>query len=303
MKPNLIVLVVLHTVSRIDADVENVRSKLDRKEDIGILQWLSPIDYGIQQSDFINRRQPETGQWLLGSETYKEWLNARGKTLFCPGIPGSGKTILTSIVIDNITRIMNHQTVGIAYLYCNFKRQDEQTLDSLLRNLLKQLAQSQSPLPHDLKDLYDRAKRTGIRPSLDDISRVLQSISALYSQAFIVVDALDECQTSGGCLSTLLSRIFALQDNTGINFFATSRHITDIERRFEGCLTQEVLAINGDVRRYMEGHMVHLPSFIRNKPHLREEISNVIRRAADGMYGFCCHLNNMAFANLYIGSS
>jgi len=77
-----------------------MRSKLSDDKDIQVLDWLTPINYGPQQSDFINRQQPGTGQWLLDSEEFQTWLNTDKKTLFCPGIPGAGKTTLTSIVVD-----------------------------------------------------------------------------------------------------------------------------------------------------------------------------------------------------------
>jgi len=40
-----------------------------------ILKWLTPINYTTQQSDYIGRRQPGTGQWLLVSAEYQAWLN------------------------------------------------------------------------------------------------------------------------------------------------------------------------------------------------------------------------------------
>jgi hypothetical protein len=57
-----------------------------------ILEWITPIDYAAQQNDFIARRQPGTGQWLLDSAEFQEWLKDKERTLFCPGIPGAGKT-------------------------------------------------------------------------------------------------------------------------------------------------------------------------------------------------------------------
>jgi hypothetical protein len=30
--------------------------------------WLTPIDYSTQKSDFISRRQEGTGEWLLDSD-------------------------------------------------------------------------------------------------------------------------------------------------------------------------------------------------------------------------------------------
>jgi hypothetical protein len=47
-----------------------------------ILNWLTPIDYAPQQSDFIARRQEGTGQWLLNSDKFQEWLTHSRQTLF-----------------------------------------------------------------------------------------------------------------------------------------------------------------------------------------------------------------------------
>jgi hypothetical protein len=98
------------------------------------------LTYAPQQSDFISWRQEGTGQWLLNSDEFQAWINQRGQTLFCPGIPGAGKTILTSIVIDGLnTRFQSNTNVGIAYIYYNFRQQDEQKSEDLLAILLKQL--------------------------------------------------------------------------------------------------------------------------------------------------------------------
>ena len=56
-----------------------------------ILTWLSPVDYGPQQSDHFSRRQEGTGQWLLDSDPFQQWLEQSKTTLFCQGIPGAGK--------------------------------------------------------------------------------------------------------------------------------------------------------------------------------------------------------------------
>jgi Cdc6-like AAA superfamily ATPase len=207
-------MLVLHTMSRTEAHVETIRYKLNNYEDIKILDWLTPVDYGPQQTDYIRRRQPGTGQWLLDSPEFQTWLKTERQTLFCPGIPGAGKTILTSTVIKELTiRFSNDLRISIAYIYCNFQRQDEQKIDNLMAALLKQLAESQPSLPGSVKSLYDRhmAKRT--RPLLDETSRVLRSLVAMYSRVFLSFDALDECQASDGCRARFLSELFNLMDN------------------------------------------------------------------------------------------
>jgi hypothetical protein len=263
---------------------ELLRGRHNQENNV-ILNWLTGIDYAPQQNDYIRRRQPGTGQWLLDSAEFQTWLYTSQQTLFCPGIPGAGKTILTSIVVDDLcNRFRNDITIGIAYIYCNFRRQDEQKVEDLLASLLKELAQYQLSLSGIVKDLYDRHKDKRTRPSFDDLSRALQSVASLYSRVFIVVDALDECQISDGCRSRLLSEVFNLQTKAGANVFATSRFIPEITEKFEGSTTLKIRARDEDVRSYLDGHTIKLPSFVRGDPNLQGEIKTKIVGAVEGMY-------------------
>jgi hypothetical protein len=69
-----------------------------------IIKWLSPTDFPAQQYDIISRRQEGTVQWFLGFMEFGEWLQGPEKTLFCPGIPGAGKTIMAAIAIKHLCR-------------------------------------------------------------------------------------------------------------------------------------------------------------------------------------------------------
>jgi hypothetical protein len=265
-----------------DARKEQQLWQVDR-ENKAVLDWVATVDYSSQHSDFIGRRQPGTGQWLLDSTEYQQWTETAKQTLFCPGIPGAGKTILTSIVVDDLhARFQDDVHIGIAYLYCNFRRQD-QKVEDLLSNLIRQLSQDQSSLPECLRIFYDKYKgRT--RPSLDELSKALQTVANLFSRIFIVVDALDECQLSDGSRSKLLTEIFALQSKAGANIFATSRFILDVTERFKDNVSLEIRAHPGDVQRYIEGNIAHMPSCVARRPDLQKEITTKIIRAVDGMY-------------------
>ena len=275
----------LATKGGVDRLQERYDNRECREEFQAILDWLTPIDYAPQQNDFITRRQEGTGQWLLDSVEFQTWSETVKQTLFCPGIPGAGKTILTSIVIEELTaRFHNDKSIGIAYLYCNFRRQGEQKIDDLLASLLKQLAESQPSLPGTVKDLYDRHKTKRSRPSLYEVSKALQSVASLYSRVLIIIDALDECQASQGCRAILLSEMLSLQANCGANLFATSRFIPEITGKFQGSISLEIRASEHDVRRYVDGHITCLPSFIGRSPDFQEEVKTEIVEAVDGMY-------------------
>lgn len=257
-------------------------NQLRQHREQAILEWLTPIDYATQQRDFISRRQEGTGQWLLDSTEFQSWLTTEKQTLLCPGIPGSGKTILTSIVIEKlITQYRNDESTGIAYLYCNFRRRDEQKIYDLLANILKQLAQGLDPLPDALKSLYGKNVS---QLTLDEVSYALESVATSYTKVFIIVDALDECLPTGSHRSDFLSRIFAFQENSGSNLFMTSRHLPEITELFRRNVSLEIRASKSDVARYVDGHISNLPSFVRRSPELQEEVKTGIVDAVDGMY-------------------
>jgi hypothetical protein len=245
-----------------------------------IFEWLTPVDYRPQQSDYFNRRQQGTGQWLLDSAEYQIWLNLQKQTLFCPGIPGAGKTILTSIVVaDLATRFQQDPTIGIAYIYCNFRQSHQQKVDNMLSNLLKQLSQCQPSLPECIKNLYDQHNRS--RPSLVEILSALHSVAAMFARVFIIVDALDECQASDGCRSQFLSEMLILQQNFEVNIFVTSRFILQVTEMFIGYPSLEIRACDNDVHKYVEGRIA--ASGRKFLKPLQDEIKVEMTEAVDGM--------------------
>ncbi|KAF3312792.1 hypothetical protein TWF173_006825 [Orbilia oligospora] len=270
---------VSYIAARTNSIVRHQRSQ----EEVEILEWLTPIDYAPRHNDFIRRREPGTGQWLLESPEFQKWREHSGQTLFCPGIPGAGKTILASVIIDSLIRECHQNAaIGIAYFYCSFQRQDEQRVDDLLINLLKQLARGRQSSLDVVKKLYSKHKEQQTRPLFTEISEALRSVVTQYSRVFIVLDALDE--TNGGCHGKLLSEVFSLTRECGVSFLVTSRPIPDITKRFIGCMSIAIEAQEQDVRRYLEGRMQELPSFVQDNPDLQEEIKASIAKSVQGMF-------------------
>ncbi|KGO76098.1 hypothetical protein PITC_006410 [Penicillium italicum] len=270
------------SISKAGLSIATMSSRMMRKEDIETLDWLTKIDYGPLHSDYLKRRQPETGKWLLESTEYQDWRNTDKKTLFCPGIPGAGKTILASIVIEDLTaQCLTDHTDGLAYVYFNFQRKDEQKAEDLLASILKQLAQSQSSLPQSVKSLYKHHETRRTRPSLDELSICIQSMTATYTRVFLVIDALDECQKSDDCRYVFLSRLFDLQRKGHFKILATSRHIPEISERFIGDRV-EVRAHASDVKKYLDGRILRAGSelLVMHK----EEIIKRITESVDGMF-------------------
>ena len=181
-------------------------------------------------------------------------------------------------------RFQTDSSIGIAYLYCNFKRSYEQKLEDLLLSLLKQLAQGRSLIPDDVRLLYDRLKCQRTRPSTDEISKALYSVISSFSRVFIIIDALDECQANDRYRHRLISEIFNLQAKRGVNLFATSRFIPEVTNEFKSGAWLEIRASDDDLRIYLDGRMSRLPKCVSSSPDLQEKIKNSIVKTVKGMY-------------------
>lgn len=244
-----------------------------------ILDWLSPANESLQQREFLRKRQEGTGEWLLKSPELRKWSEKRGQTLFCPGNPGTGKTIATSIVVEHLQKTHGHAAPGIAYLYLDFqKRKDQQTMD-LFMSLLKQLIRA--PVPQVVKSLYLDHKLRKTHPSFEEIVNALHEVALEYPRVFLLVDALDECEDS----LKLISELSKLQAKTDASIFATSRFIPDITRKFEKCLSIEIKATSEDIQRYL---LETIPRKLRpsllEDGSLQADIISGATQISDGVY-------------------
>ena len=280
----LTTLAVSVNINDMHSDMKNLTQHSRSFQDREILEWLMASDYALQKNDFMTRLEVGTGKWLLDSPEFQHWQMHSHQTLFCPGMPGAGKTMITSIVIDHLQkRFQSDSTVSIAYVYCNFKRRDEQKPEDLLSNLLGQLIREQDRIPQAVTDLYYCHKKRKTRPTFDDFSTILRKTLLDRSRVFILVDALDEYQASHTGWEKFLSTILELETCTGTNIFATSRRISTIENEFSRSAKIEIRAKEEDVAQYVDTHLLELPLFVSSDYHLQDKIKKAIATAVEGM--------------------
>ena len=247
------------------------------------MAWISPTDFPAQQSDFIGRRQQGTGQWFLDASEVAQWLGQSKGTLFCPGIPGAGKTMIAAIAVDHLLKTAQSSSIGVAYLYCNYKAQEEQDTTNLLAAILKQLVQAQPSLMGLVEYLHLQHLKQGTRPSVDEIFKALQSVLAKFSVVHIVIDALDECRNSDGTRRLFLAKLRELQAKTDLRLMITSRLIPDVVDEFKTALRLEVQASDEDVRRFVASQIDRLPKCIQRDTALQELVQGKIIEAVNGM--------------------
>jgi hypothetical protein len=255
-----------------------------RKQRSEILDWLASDSYETAYADSLKKRQPGTGEWFLRNKFFVAWRNRDIQTLFCPGIPGAGKTIIASIVIEHLWSAQPGRDSYIAFLFCNYSRQEEQTAEGLLAMLLRQLAE-QHPLIFDsVKELYACHREKKTRPDFQEIYDTLCNVTRSCNHLFLVVDALDEC--SDDTRRILTPQLRNLQKTTGAHLMATSRYVDSLEQEFKGVIQVEIRAGARDINMYLDSRRVTLPGCIETNSALWQAAKDCIIRTVDGMCVF-----------------
>jgi hypothetical protein len=249
------------------------------------LDWLSSESFAADWGKPIY--QPGTGRWFIESPGFQTWIQNPGQTLFCPGIPGAGKTNMASIVIDELDRRHgNDPSVGIAYTFCSFRYCDDprQSPDNVLASMIRQLIRRLPLLPSTVQLLYEKHRSNGSRPSFNDLSNAFKDVVQMaLKQVFIVIDALDECKAV--TISRILSQISETQASGNLNLLSTSRSVPAIEARFQGRPCQEIRATKEDVMRYLKARLEDCEedcALIR-RPALQKKAVLVIADSVKGM--------------------
>ena len=186
-------------------------------------------------------------------------------------------------MVDPLKRTYTDAKVGIAFVYCSYK-DSEQTRENLMASLLRQFAQRLPSLPEEIRNKYKQCKVEKTRPLLADYLQLLHKVARMFSQAFLLVDALDECKEDDGARKRFLAALREL--STSFRIVVTSRWIPAIESEFSEALKLEIRADSKDVEEYVRSRIATAPRLMRHleaDPILESMISRKIVENCHGM--------------------
>lgn len=253
-----------------------------------LLDWLGDTDYISHQQVVLAKRQHGTGNWFLRSEEFLQWVDLDKTTMLCSGIPGAGKTILASVIVNHLqTTFRDDLKVGIVYFYFSYRTPATQTLEAVLGSLVRQLLQKQLNTPSAILEIYQQHLNNKSRPSLEELLRAARSAIEMHTKVFVVLDALDEYHTCNpSALFATIAELFTFQNAAQLNLLATTRKISDITSRFptSRCIWKEIRAHAEDVDVYIDARMPELlGGRIEKHLDLQAQVRTAISDAADGM--------------------
>lgn len=160
------------------------------------------------------------------------------------------------------------QNSGVAYLYFDYKRENEQTIANVIRVLLKQVLLQSDSIPLVLEEAYQSGK------ALDESMFTAQLIAvfAAFPSSLIIFDALDECNEK--ILRGILNLIKRLTIS-GVKVFCTGRnHLTGLEKLLDNATVIQIHAHDEDVRNYLSEQLNKQARFSRHMGEIIESLTN-----------------------------
>ncbi|KAK7420387.1 hypothetical protein QQX98_002810 [Neonectria punicea] len=179
-----------------------------------LLKWLKPSE---ETSKPAPAPTPGTGRWFLDSKQYRNWRDEGQSTLWCYGAPGSGKSVLASIVIQDLERrelgptLIDHAEEGIISTMVEF--------------------QSEAKGEPDVKVLSD----------------MIATLCKLGPPTYLILDAPDELDAPKEIM-VLLQR-FA---GAGCRILVTSRDTPDLRNALSTANHMKLRAVKEDVFLFLE---------------------------------------------------
>jgi ankyrin repeat domain-containing protein 50 len=202
------------------------RQILEDQKAQDIRSWLSPLDFAAQQEATFASHCPGTGARFLQSQEYKLWKTSDSSTVWCLGVPGAGKTYLSSIVVHELQQEIELNAEIVLVVYCRYDDPQCQSIANIAGDLLRQCIRNRQ-MPEALVNLFrDHRSSAGIRPTYDALFSILSEQLGLYRKAYIVVDALDEIAVSDD-RKLLLESLRSIR--TDLSLMIMSRELEDIK--------------------------------------------------------------------------
>ncbi|EUC45214.1 hypothetical protein COCMIDRAFT_36994 [Bipolaris oryzae ATCC 44560] len=264
-------------------------------------EWLSAPDTSINYLEALKQRQHNTGQWLLDGARYETWKLESASCIWLYGIPGCGKTILISTILEDIFLYCDkHLGYALAFFYFDFNDIQKQDAERMLRSVVVQLLEESAEIPLSLDALFSSHNNGKRPPAFNSLLEVARDLIVQFPQVYIVLDALDEC-TQWSELMKMLETI-ASWKLPNLHLIMTSREEPDIKSALTDlvdsqnsiCIQSDL--VDRDIQLYIRQRLSNDKSLVKWKkdPALQQEIEIALMEGSRGMFRWAaCQLDTL----------
>ncbi|KAF3934704.1 hypothetical protein ABW20_dc0105650 [Dactylellina cionopaga] len=275
---------LLGCIKASDVEREKPAKELIQTE---INRWLSPPDPSINYNEALRRRHKGSGGWFLRCDAFNEWKKRQNSFLWLHGIPGCGKTILSSTIIENLS---SHQP--LLYFYFDFTDANKQTFEKMIRSLIGQLYYQCAHASPQLDVLFSSCKGGHEQPTCQQLCEIFSRMVEQAKEIWLVLDALDESSEEERKESSMWMRgILASSERWNVHLIMTSRPENDIKNSVmdfsdtSGIVHIQSDSTTDDISAYVRWRIRECDGLKRWRlhPEVQNEIENVVGGKANGM--------------------
>jgi ankyrin repeat domain-containing protein 50 len=233
----------------IEPAVRDIQDHVHTQAEKNVLKWLYKVDPFANHAVAHAKWEPGTGEWFVSSHEFTSWM-LPGRSLWLHGIPGAGKTVLSSTIIESLKARLGRFPICF---YFDFRDPQKQSVVNMLYSLLAQL--SETKVPEEVQRLYKSCAHGNRDASVSQLKETFLSIAKRTASeqhtTYVVVDALDEC----GDRETLMRVIAEICQSMSINFLTTSRQEEDISSALGERVTYAISIQTGSVDADINTHI------------------------------------------------
>lgn len=264
------------------------RTAID-KEQQKILDSIGPITPHKNHEMSLKLRHPATGLWFIESGIFERWLKEKNARLWIYGIPGAGKTVMCSSVIQAALRQTELDTI-VTFFYCDYKNTETQNPSNILGALASQIARQNQQSLKQLKRFYQKHNPDDVSSVVyppEDLRDLIVSMVLDCKCVMIVVDALDECDSQTWDVVDLLASLSVPRENCDVRTLFLSREEQEIRELLVDFVKVSIAAQSSDLKLYVAAEVetrTRRRQLRIKDQSLKEHIVERLVAEADGMY-------------------
>ncbi|KAI0402033.1 hypothetical protein F4802DRAFT_600410 [Xylaria palmicola] len=192
------------------ANEEHIRSS---RTELGvIINKLDPPDFEGDQVSVMNICHSGSGQWIFENPGFSKWAQSKSipdTVLFIHGIPGAGKTLIASTIINKLRADAGACHRTCLFFYFKHSSDTKRSMANMLRAFLTQLMHQDNTL---IPEFHGKCHALSNAEARQLHNLKIWTVELLKSQNYctIVLDGLDECYKDGNRESKKILEWFLL---------------------------------------------------------------------------------------------
>jgi NACHT domain len=300
-----------------------------RPQQQDLRKWLSPPDPLVNHDTAFTVHHKSTAAWFFEGSVFNEWkstpsllwIHGKGLLFLDSTTPqlmvsifvaGSGKSVLwlvipqlslpyelespnSSSIVEHLMALRDAGLASMGYFYFDFRDEDKQSCDNLIRSLLFQLSAQSGHLSNILSHLYLAHENGKQKPNCATLTRCFKEMLSLADQGpiYLIVDAVDECPDSSGMPSPREQVLELIEELVNLrlpnlHLCVTSRPEVDIRTTLEGSTTvsvslHEQSGQKKDIIDYINSVVYSDAKMQRWREEDKKLVVETLTRKADGM--------------------